>query len=67
MKTIRCGLGTGSLGSRGQWQWYGASGQLKDMAAGSLLLKLHERGLITLPPRRRAPVEAPSGSGARAV
>jgi hypothetical protein len=43
----------------GQWQWYAASGQLKDMAAGSLLLKLHERGLITLPPRRRAPVRRP--------
>ena len=40
----------------GQWQWYAASGQLKDMAARSLLLKLHERGLITLPPRRHAPV-----------
>jgi hypothetical protein len=39
-----------------QWQWYAASGQLKDMAARALLLKLHERGLITLPPRRRAPV-----------
>jgi hypothetical protein len=40
----------------GQWQWYAASGQLKDMAARSLLLKLHERALITLPPRRCAPV-----------
>jgi Druantia protein DruA len=39
-----------------QWQWWAASGELKDMAARSLLLKLHERGLITLPPRRRAPV-----------
>lgn len=39
-----------------QWRWYAASGELKDMAARSLLLKLHERGLITLPPRRRAPV-----------
>ena len=39
----------------GQWQWYAASGQLKDMAARALLLKLQERGLITLPPRRRAP------------
>jgi hypothetical protein len=37
------------------WQWYAASGQLKDMAARTLLLKLHERGLITLPERRRAP------------
>ena len=38
------------------WQWYAASGQLKDMAARTLLLKLHERGLIALPQRRRAPV-----------
>jgi len=37
------------------WQWYATSGQLKDMAARSLLLKLHERGLIVLPERRRAP------------
>jgi hypothetical protein len=38
-----------------RWQWYASSGQLKDMAARSLLLKLHERGLIVLPERRRAP------------
>ena len=38
------------------WQWYAASGELKDMAARTLLLKLHERGLIALPERRRAPV-----------
>jgi len=37
------------------WQWHAASGQLKDMAARTLLLKLHERKLIVLPPRRRAP------------
>ncbi len=40
------------------WQWYAASGQLKDMAARTLLLKLHERGLIVLPERRRAPFPA---------
>ena len=39
-----------------QWQWYAASGELKDMAARSLMLKLHERGVITLPERRRVPV-----------
>lgn len=39
------------------WQWYAASGQLKDMAARTLLLKLHERGHIALPPRRRAPAK----------
>jgi len=38
-----------------RWLWYAPSGQLKDMAARSLLLKLHERGLIVLPERRRAP------------
>ena len=38
------------------WQWYAASGQLKDMAARTLLLKLQERGLIVLPERRRTPV-----------
>jgi hypothetical protein len=39
-----------------QWDWRNAAGQLKDMAARSLLLKLAERGLVKLPPRRRAPV-----------
>ena len=38
-----------------RWQWYAASGQLKDMAARTLLLKLHGRQLIALPERRRAP------------
>ena len=36
------------------WKWRSASGQLKDMAARSLLLKLDERGFIGLPARRRA-------------
>lgn len=39
-----------------KWQWYAASGQLKDMAARTLLLKLDARGLIALPERRRAPL-----------
>lgn len=39
-----------------RWQWYSASGQLKDMAARTLLLKLHEPELIVLPERRAAPV-----------
>ena len=38
------------------WKWYAPSGQLKDMAARSLLLKLHDRGLIVLPKRRQDPV-----------
>lgn len=40
-----------------RWQWYAPSGQLKDMAARSLLLKLHERGLLVLPERRRLPAK----------
>jgi hypothetical protein len=45
------------------WQWYAASGQLKDMAARTLLRKLHERGLIVLPERQRAPVARRSDPG----
>lgn len=36
------------------WEWRSASGQLKDMAARSLLLKLEQRGWITLPACRWA-------------
>lgn len=39
----------------GRWDWRNPRGQLKDMATRSLLLKLHQRDLITLPPRRRVP------------
>ena len=39
-----------------RWQWYAASGELKDMAARTLLLKRQARGFIVLPPRRRAPI-----------
>jgi hypothetical protein len=38
-----------------EWDWRNAAGQLKDMAARSLLLKLHERGEVELPPRRQTP------------
>jgi hypothetical protein len=34
------------------WAWYTPTGQLKDFAARSFLLKLMGRGLITLPPIR---------------
>jgi len=37
------------------WEWRNAAGQLKDMAARSLLLKLEQRGWIGLPPRRCSP------------
>jgi len=36
------------------WEWRNGTGQLKDMAARTLLLKLEERGFIRLPARRRA-------------
>jgi len=38
-----------------QWQWRNGAGQLKDMAARTLLLKLEQRRLIALPPRRQEP------------
>ena len=37
------------------WEWRNPVGQLKDMAARTLLLKLEQRSWITLPPRRQAP------------
>ena len=37
------------------WNWRNAAGQLKDMAARTLLLKLEQRGWIALPPRRQVP------------
>lgn len=39
-----------------RWGWRNGVGQLKDMAARSLLLKLEARGLIQLPPRQRPSV-----------
>ncbi len=39
-----------------RWNWRNGVGELKDMAARSLLLKLQDRGLITLPARRRVAV-----------
>jgi hypothetical protein len=38
-----------------RWGWRNGAGQLKDMAARTLLLKLHQRGLLELPARRQAP------------
>lgn len=38
-----------------EWDWRNERGQLKDMAARSLLVKLDERGHIELPPRRQTP------------
>jgi Domain of unknown function (DUF4338) len=38
-----------------RWGWRNAAGALKDMAARTLLLKLEQRGFLTLPVRRQAP------------
>jgi hypothetical protein len=38
-----------------RWDWRNGVGQLKDMAARMLLVKLHQRGLIALPARRQVP------------
>ena len=35
------------------WNWRNAAGQVKDMAARTLLLKLEKRGMIVLPPRQK--------------
>lgn len=32
------------------WDWHGPNGQLKDMACRTMLLKLHRRAIIALPP-----------------
>ncbi len=37
-----------------QWDWRTSTGQLKNYAARSFLLKLEQRGLMTLPPIRTA-------------
>ena len=46
------------------WNWRNGAGRLKDMAARTLLLKLHARGLIELPPpqsrTRRPCAQAPA-------
>jgi hypothetical protein len=49
------------------WGWRTPQGQLKDMAARTLLLKMQEQGWIELPPpRRKSPTRSgrpPSGGG----
>ena len=37
------------------WNWRNAKGAIKDMACRTLLVKLHNRGTIELPARRRTP------------
>lgn len=38
-----------------RWDWRNGAGQLKDMAARTLLVKLEQRGLMELPARRQVP------------
>ena len=38
-----------------RWDWRNPAGQLKDMAARTLLVKLEQRGLLELPARRQVP------------
>ncbi len=45
-----------------QWNWRNQAGQLKDMAARSLLLKLEARRLVALPARRRVPTNRMKGA-----
>lgn len=52
-----------------RWDWRNRAGQLKDMAARTLLLKLQQRGLLELPARRQAPtnrMRCPASELARA-
>ena len=37
------------------WGWVQSNGQLRDMVCRGLMLELHRRGLIRLPPKRHAP------------
>lgn len=39
------------------WDWKDHSGQLKDMACRTFMLKLHRQGHIVLPPPKRAPTQ----------
>ena len=38
-----------------EWEWSNAAGQLKDIAARTMLRKLEQRGLLSLPPRQSSP------------
>jgi hypothetical protein len=44
------------------WQWTNDAGQLKDIAARTMLRKLEQRQLITLPPRQRSPPHSRNSS-----
>jgi Druantia protein DruA len=51
-----------SLHLCGLWNWRTDTGQLKDMAARTLLRKLEQRGLIELPPVLNLPPAARAGA-----
>lgn len=61
LSEVRCLIATHPAWSRRRisvelaevWNWRTNTGQLKDMAARSLLLKLEQRGMLTLPLRRQ--------------
>jgi len=40
------------------WNWRAANGQMKDMACRTFLVKLEQRGYITLPPSQKSPHNA---------
>ncbi len=42
-----------------RWNWRRPGGQLKDIACREFLRKLEDRGLLTLPPRRRSGSQTP--------
>lgn len=49
------------------WDWRNAKGDLKDMASRTMMLKLHERGIIELPPPRRPPTKRTGAAQRQAV
>jgi hypothetical protein len=50
-----------SVALASRWDWRNGAGRLKDMAARTLLLKLHQRGLVELPARRQVPTSRMHG------
>ena len=67
LAVVRATIATHAAAGRSQiarvlcaaWDWRQPTGQLKEYACRDLLLRLEERGDVTLPPRLRAP-EGPS-------
>jgi hypothetical protein len=63
LAVVRATIATHAAAGRSQiarvlcaaWDWRQPTGQLKEYACRDLLLRLEERGYVTLPPRLRAP------------